>query len=113
MLYLRNDGADWVWRFKGLTLLHFYLFLGKKREREYICGVEIVLKAKIGTKFTAVPRLLLEHGGPMLPALHDEADLSLHLTMKVWYSAHGSIATSGHWDTTQLTGQNFPGLNFN
>ena len=40
-------------------------------------------KVKSGAKFTGVPRLLLQHGGPMLPALHHEADLSLHLTMKV------------------------------
>ena len=71
--------------FEGSKVLLYYIFIyfTGKREKENICDVERALKDKIGTKLTAVPRLLLQHGGPMLPALHHEADLSLHLTMKV------------------------------
>ena len=55
-----------------VLLYHIFIYFIGKRKRE-----------KSVTKFTGVPCLLLEHGGPMFTALHHEADLSLHLTMKV------------------------------
>ena len=107
----------WVWKFKGFAFYYIYILFsvtGREKEQKKISvTLKKLWKAKSEAKFTVVPRLLLQHAGSVLPALHHETDLSLHLAMKVWYSAHGSIATSGHWDTTQLTGQNFPGLNFN
>ena len=48
------------------------------------------------SRLGGVPGLLLQHGGPVLPALHHEGYLSPHLTMKVWYPAHGIATGTQH-----------------
>ena len=48
------------------------------------------------SRLGCVPGLLLEHGGPVFPALHHEGYLSPHLTMKVWYPAHGIATGTQH-----------------